>query len=108
MHGRLFNLFTQEITSKENKMKRTKVKSDYLAAYCRNCKKKQPIQMDVMLPPKKLKKVLKELKIISCGVCEKVLNLEKDIKVVPVTEEWMNKRGWVKRKKKASRSSKSN
>ncbi len=73
-----------------------KVKPDYLAAFCSNCKKKQPVQIDVMSPPKELKKVLKDLKIVSCGVCENVLNADKNIKLVPVTEEWMNKRGWVK------------
>jgi len=77
-----------------------KVKNDYLAAYCKKCRKKQPVQIDVMIPPDKLKKKLKELKIISCGVCESVLNLEGDCKLIPVTEKWMNDRGWVKRGEK--------
>jgi hypothetical protein len=77
-----------------------KEKPDYLAAYCRNCKKKQPVQIDIMEPPKELRKILKDLHIISCGVCENVLNADRQINLFPVTEAWMNRKGWSKQSKK--------
>ena len=80
-------------------LSKSKKKPDFLAAYCKKCRKKQPVNIQVMLPPKGMEKVLKELQIISCGVCEIVLNIDRNVNVVPVTEEWMNRKGWIKQTK---------